>query len=145
MKNCEHYNVSILSYHITLAKQETIWNLSIFVDYSPWTISLITVTLQNAENTSVRGIKERLRDSIKLAFGTILHKYRLQQHLSQEKLAELANLDRTYISQIERGLKSPSIQTLFALAQALHIKAYLLISEVENELEIASEPGKVKE
>jgi transcriptional regulator with XRE-family HTH domain len=75
-----------------------------------------------------------LKNQIQLAFGKILRKYRLQQHFSQEKLAELAHLDRTYISQMERGLKSPSIQTLISLAQALHIKAHLLISEVENEL-----------
>jgi transcriptional regulator with XRE-family HTH domain len=92
---------------------------------------------------------EKLRNSTKIAFGIVLHKYRHQQHLSQEKLAELANLDRTYISQIERGLKSPSIQMLLALAQALHIKASILISEVENELDnidsSTSNPGKAKE
>lgn len=77
---------------------------------------------------------KRLKDQIQVVFGKILRKYRLQQQLSQEKLAELASLDRTYISQIERGLKSPSIQTLISLAQALQVKAHLLIMEVENEL-----------
>ena len=80
-----------------------------------------------------------MRASIQLAFGQILRKYRLQQKLSQEKLAELANLDRTYISQIERGLKSPSIPTTLAIAHALGIKAHLLISEVEYELEKSPE------
>jgi transcriptional regulator with XRE-family HTH domain len=75
-----------------------------------------------------------LKDIIQISFGHALRKYRLQQKLSQEKLAELANLDRTYISQIERGLKSPSIKTLFALAQALQIDASLLIVELENDL-----------
>ncbi len=77
----------------------------------------------------------KLRDNIQLAFGKTLRKYRLQQKLSQEKLADLANLDRTYISQIERGLKSPSIPTLIALARALDIKAHFFMSEVEDELE----------
>jgi transcriptional regulator with XRE-family HTH domain len=75
-----------------------------------------------------------LKECVQQAFGQTLKKYRLQQKLSQEKLAELADLDRTYISQIERGLKSPSIPTLISLAQALNIKAHLLISEVEEVL-----------
>ena len=75
-----------------------------------------------------------MKERIQQAFGQTLKKYRLQQKLSQEKLAELADLDRTYISQIERGLKSPSIPTLISLAQALNIKAHLLISEVEEVL-----------
>lgn len=77
----------------------------------------------------------KLKNNVKLAFGKTLRKHRLQQKLSQEHLAELANLDRTYISQIERGLKSPSISTLIALARALEIKAHSLVSEVEGELE----------
>jgi transcriptional regulator with XRE-family HTH domain len=77
---------------------------------------------------------KRLKDIIQVTFGNALRKYRLQQKLSQESLAELANLDRTYISQIERGLKSPSIRTLIALSQALRVHAYLLIAEVEKEL-----------
>ncbi len=56
----------------------------------------------------------------------------MQQKLSQERLAELAGLDRTYISQIERGLKSPSLPTLLSLAKALDIKAHLLIYEIED-------------
>ena len=78
---------------------------------------------------------ERLRDEIQAAFGKVLRSYRRQRSLSQEKLAELAGLDRTYISQIERGLKSPSMRALMALAQALHVKAYVLVREVENEFE----------
>jgi transcriptional regulator with XRE-family HTH domain len=78
------------------------------------------------------GYSRKLRESIQLAFGKVLRKYRMQQKLSQERLAELAGLDRTYISQIERGLKSPSLPTLLSLAKALDIKAHLLIYEIED-------------
>jgi transcriptional regulator with XRE-family HTH domain len=71
-----------------------------------------------------------LSDPTRITFGKVLRKYRLQHKLSQEDLAELAGLDRTYISQLERGLKSPSIQTLFSLSKALQIKAHTLIQEV---------------
>ncbi len=76
-----------------------------------------------------------MKNQIQAIFGGIVKKYRLQQKLSQEKLAELANLDRTYISQIERGLKSPSITSLISLSKALKVKASILVSEMENELE----------
>ena len=78
---------------------------------------------------------KRLKDIIQITFGKILRKYRLQQKLSQEALAERADLDRTYISQIERGLKSPSFKTLIALSQALDVKAHILVSDVENDLD----------
>lgn len=79
-----------------------------------------------------------MKDTIQILFGKVLRKYRLQQKLSQEDLAELANLDRTYISQIERGLKSPSIKSLIALAQALQVNAHLLIAEIEKGLDGSS-------
>jgi transcriptional regulator with XRE-family HTH domain len=54
-------------------------------------------------------------------FGKILRKLRLRQHLSQEELSFNTHLHRTYISQLERGLKSPSLRTIHALCQELHI------------------------
>ena len=76
-----------------------------------------------------------MKCDIQTTFGIVLRKYRLQQHLSQEKLAELADLDRTYISQIERGLKSPSFKALIALSRALQVQAHVLVSEVEQALD----------
>lgn len=78
-----------------------------------------------------------MRDRIQHAFGQTLRKHRNLRGFSQEKLAELANLDRTYISQIERGLKSPSMIALIALAKALDVKAHILVCEVEDELDTA--------
>jgi transcriptional regulator with XRE-family HTH domain len=51
--------------------------------------------------------------------------------MSQEKLAELADLHRTYISQIERGLKSPSLKALVAIADSLEMKPHALLKEME--------------
>lgn len=76
-----------------------------------------------------------MNEKIQTAFGHVLRRNRNLRGLSQEKLAELADLDRTYISQIERGLKSPSMKALIALAKALDIKAHILVREVENELD----------
>lgn len=52
-------------------------------------------------------------------FGKILSDYRKEAGLSQEKLAELADYDRTYISLMERGLRQPTLTTIFKLSKAL--------------------------
>lgn len=66
------------------------------------------------------------------AFGKVLRERRLANKLSQEKLAHLANLDRTYIGLIERGERSPTIKSLFAIAEALNNSPHILIKETEN-------------
>ncbi len=67
-------------------------------------------------------------------FGTVLRDLRIHAGLSQEKLAELADLDRTYISLLERGLRQPSLTTLFAIAKALDIKPHQLVESVEKKV-----------
>lgn len=60
-------------------------------------------------------------------FATNVKKYRLQQNLSQEKLAELSGLHRTYISSVEREQKNISIDNISKIATALKIDPYLLL------------------
>jgi transcriptional regulator with XRE-family HTH domain len=59
--------------------------------------------------------------TIEKAVGQELYFCRTKKGLSQEKLGFEANLHRTYISIIERGLKSPTINTLVRLCDALEI------------------------
>ena len=59
-------------------------------------------------------------------FGKNVKKYRVQSKLSQEKLGELTGLHRTYISDIERGLRSISLNNIEKLSKALNIKTYKL-------------------
>lgn len=56
-----------------------------------------------------------------------IRKYRLQQHLSQEMLAELANLHRTYIGSVERGERNISIDNIERIAKALKINVIKLV------------------
>lgn len=51
-----------------------------------------------------------------------LRQFRLEKDWSQDDLAEKAELDRTYISDVERGLRNPSIKTLARLAAALQVR-----------------------
>lgn len=51
-----------------------------------------------------------------------LRKIRVQQGLSQENLAVDAEIDRTYVSRLERGLENPTVAVLERLAEALDAK-----------------------
>ncbi|UOR10646.1 helix-turn-helix domain-containing protein [Halobacillus amylolyticus] len=69
---------------------------------------------------------------IEKAFGHSLKIIRREQSLSQEKLAQLSDLDRTYISLLERGKRNPTIVTIFNLANALNINPTDLIKDTER-------------
>lgn len=66
------------------------------------------------------------------AFGRVLRELRNAASLSQEALALEADVDRTFVSQIERGIRQPSLATIFKLAAALDVKASSLIAKVEK-------------
>ncbi|MCM3703209.1 helix-turn-helix domain-containing protein [Paenibacillus macerans] len=68
-------------------------------------------------------------------FGQVLKTIRKEQKISQESLALRSDLDRTYISMLERGIHQPTLNTLLALANALNIKASELVKIVEDEIE----------
>jgi transcriptional regulator with XRE-family HTH domain len=70
--------------------------------------------------------------SLERLFGQILQLARLKSGLSQEQLGFDSGYHRTYISLLERGRKSPSLKTLFRLAQALQIDASNLIIPLEK-------------
>jgi transcriptional regulator with XRE-family HTH domain len=59
------------------------------------------------------------RNGILTALGLNVRKRREARELTQEKLAERAGLDATYISGIERGLRNPGIKNVAKLAKAL--------------------------
>lgn len=54
-------------------------------------------------------------------FGQKVRELRVQQGLSQEKLAELSGLHRTYISSLELGKRNVSLVNIHALAKALQV------------------------
>ena len=68
--------------------------------------------------------------NIKTAFGTKLRSIRTSKNLSQEKLAELADLDRTYISSVELGKRNISIVNICRLASALEIEIQVLFDNL---------------
>ena len=63
------------------------------------------------------------------AFGERVRAIRLRKGLSQESLARLAKIDRTYIGGIERGERNVGIRNVWRIAIALGIPASELFSE----------------
>ncbi len=64
--------------------------------------------------------------------GKQLQKARLAAGMTQEELAFAARLDRTYISRLEHDKKSPTLDTLFRICDALGIATSTLVSRVER-------------
>ena len=52
--------------------------------------------------------------------------------LSQEQLGEIAGLDRTYISGVERGVRNPTISSLGRIAAALQCDLSAILIEAES-------------
>ncbi len=72
---------------------------------------------------------------VEMLFGEMLKKYRKQASLSQEELAHLCSLDRTYISLLERGKRRPTLNTIFTIAKALQINPSTIVQDVEKAYE----------
>ena len=66
--------------------------------------------------------------------GLIIRQLRENAEISQEELASRAAIHRTYVSQLERGIKSPTIAVLQKLAHALGTTASEILRAMEGQL-----------
>lgn len=71
--------------------------------------------MENRKQTRPKERKTPLQES----FGQAVRKKRLEQGLSQEKLADLSDLHFTYVSSVERGERNISLSNMAKLAKAL--------------------------
>lgn len=69
---------------------------------------------------------------ISTALATVIKQNRNKLNISQEELAHRSNLDRTYISLLERSKRKPTINVIFSISTALNLSASQLIAEVEE-------------
>ena len=74
------------------------------------------------------------REIVAKAFGAALRRARENAGLSQEELAHLAGVDRTFVSRAERGVCQPALATILLLSRALEIPASALVSATEKAL-----------
>jgi len=71
-------------------------------------------------------------DQIRSTFGQVLREQRTARGISQEDFALNADVDRTFVSQMERGIRQPTITTIMKLAEALGIQASALVARMER-------------
>ena len=64
--------------------------------------------------------------------GRVLVEYRERKGLTQDVLSGLAGLDRTHYSKLERGLRSPTLDTLFKIGQALDVLPHVILKSIED-------------
>lgn len=72
---------------------------------------------------------------VKTAFGSVLREIRTHRNFSQEQMSLECDLDRTYISLLERGKRQPTLTTLFRLATVLNVSAAEMIDETQKRLQ----------
>lgn len=75
-----------------------------------------------------------MQTDIQKSFGSTIRRLRISKGISQETFADLCNLHRTYISDIELGKRNVSLENIERIAIALQVPITKLFEEVENEI-----------
>ncbi len=75
-----------------------------------------------------------LKGDLKTIFGAVLKEFRIQRDLTQQQLADFTGMDRAYISELERGLLSPSLDTFFKLSYELKVKPKDFADKIDQKL-----------
>ena len=73
-----------------------------------------------------------MKEEIRVAYGKAIRSIRQNKRISQEELADLRGLHRTYISDIELGKRNVSLENIDKIAQALQVKKSEIFVEVEQ-------------
>ncbi|MBR7698310.1 helix-turn-helix transcriptional regulator [Acinetobacter nosocomialis] len=62
-----------------------------------------------------------------IQFGQLVRKYRKERNMSQEQLALLCNMDRSYLGRIERGEVNPTLEKIYEISEALELPVITLL------------------
>jgi DNA-binding XRE family transcriptional regulator len=76
--------------------------------------------------------QERIELSLKSELGEAIRQERAALGISQDELAKRSGLHRTYISDLERGARNPSVGSIQKIAWALHVPVAKLFQQAEN-------------
>lgn len=80
------------------------------------------------------GTRDRRR-CYALAFGAVLREHRNRVGITQEELAFRGDLDRTFPSLLERGLRTPTLTIICVLAEALQVDPARLVAEAASRVQ----------
>lgn len=77
-----------------------------------------------------------MQKNLPFAFGQTVRKIRLSKDISQEKFADMCDLHRTYISDVELGKRNVSLENIGKMAGALDMNISELFKEVESDASV---------
>jgi len=77
----------------------------------------------------VPNLSRKRQDRALVALGNAIREVRLAKGISQEKLALLAEVDRSYVGRVERGDNNAAVLTLVRLAEALDVTVAKLVQK----------------
>ncbi|HAX84324.1 MAG TPA: XRE family transcriptional regulator [Ruminococcaceae bacterium] len=66
--------------------------------------------------------------------GKVIQEFREKKNLSQEVVSGLADIGRTHLSAIERGVRKPTLETFFKICDEMDVKPSVVIKEIENRI-----------
>lgn len=73
-----------------------------------------------------------MKSEILLKYGHVVRKIRLEKGISQETLADLSGLHRTYMSDIELGKRNVSLENIDRIANALDVSISEIFKQIES-------------
>ncbi|MEX0983918.1 MAG: helix-turn-helix transcriptional regulator [Actinomycetota bacterium] len=86
----------------------------------------------------------RSTPKLEAILGGVLREMRLERGLSQEELGHAIGSGRTYLSELERGEKNPTVKMLFRLAAGLGTTPTLIIERVQQRVQQRASPHEGK-
>lgn len=74
------------------------------------------------------------KEEVSLAFGIVIKELRAKKKISQENLALEAEMARSYLFELERGVKQPTLSTIVVLSRALGVRPSKMVLIFEKSL-----------
>ena len=75
------------------------------------------------------------RQDINEILGVVIKEFRQKNNISQEQMAEKSQIDRTYASALERGIKNPSLEVILKISEGIGVPAWKIIRIIEDKLD----------
>lgn len=91
-------------------------------------------TSKKSESPKLPALRADMKKACNRAFGKALREVRKEKSYTQETLAFECGLDRTYISLLERGINSPTLDTLVALSPCARHSAVRFAARIESKM-----------